>query len=52
MHAYYNRQPAGYISDPNFARLMLTVFIGQNTLVPELRQELLGLQQGMAVASN
>ena len=52
VHAYYDQQPAGYISDPNFARLMLTVFIGQNTLVPELRQELLGLQQGVAVASN
>ena len=52
VHAYYDQHPAGYISDPEFARLMLTVFIGQNTLVPELRQELLGLQQGVAVAAN
>ena len=52
VHAYYDQQPAGYISDPDFARLMLTVFLGQNTLVPDLRQGLLGLQPGVDVASN
>lgn len=52
MHAYYNQQPAGYIPDPEFAKLMLAVFIGPDTTVPQLRQELLGLQSGVTVAAN
>ena len=52
MQAYYDQKPAGEIPDPEFARLMLAVFIGPNTTVPQLRQELLGLQSSATVATN
>ncbi len=40
--AYFNMQPVGHIADAQFAKLMLSVFIGQNATVPDLKQELLG----------
>ena len=40
--AFYDGVSVGTIDDPGFARLMLEVFIGKNTTVPQLKRELLG----------
>lgn len=40
--AFYDGVSVGKIDDPGFAKLMLEVFIGQNTTVPQLKRELLG----------
>jgi hypothetical protein len=44
VHVYDDQETAGYIPDLEFARVMLAMFIGQHATVPQLRQELLGLQ--------
>ncbi|NNM56941.1 chalcone isomerase family protein [Acidocella sp.] len=40
--AFYDGVSVGRIDDPGFARLMLEVFIGKNTTVPQLKRQLLG----------
>ncbi len=43
LDAYENGQLIGRVTDPEFARLMLSVFIGPHVQTPRLKSELLGL---------
>ncbi len=43
LDAYENGQLIGRVNDPQFARLMLAVFIGPHVETPRLKSELLGL---------
>ncbi|HTQ72143.1 MAG TPA: chalcone isomerase family protein [Acidocella sp.] len=43
LDAYENGQHIGHITDPEFARLILAVFIGPHVRTPALKSELLGL---------
>lgn len=40
--AYENGAPIGHMNDPQFARLVLAVFIGPKVETPDLKRELLG----------
>ncbi len=46
LDAYENGQPIGHVPDPQFARLMLAVFIGPHVDTPKLKRELLGADAG------
>lgn len=43
MRAYFDGKLAGSLDDPQFARLMLAVFLGPHTNAPQLKTELLGM---------